>query len=159
MRFGVGVVFLVLHTALFIHGLNIYVSGVPNPSLMMFMLGFSLLIAFVYDLKTGRSRRTLALLTSSAVLFSIAPYMAIELRVIYLDIISILGDIPIEELEANGYQHYVNILLNPMMGIGSCFAIALAVIRLVLGRLVTNLLLNIILGHGGEYCASCGSRL
>lgn len=152
----VGLCIIIACTGIFLNGLHIYLSTVPNQWVMMFVLGSSLLIAFVYDLKQGLNRRSFIFVISTSFVFSLAPYLAIEFRSYYLQIVLALQEIPSDQLELNGYHHYVNAVSNPMVGVGACFGFGLGLVRICLGNLSIKVVTKALFSDAIEPCKYCG---
>ncbi|MEI8659239.1 hypothetical protein [Vibrio sp. Hal054] len=156
MRYIFGLLLMFGATCAYLYGLHLYLSAIPNPTVMMFIFGSSLLVSLTYDIKQGFGRRTFVLVLSTLLIFSIAPYLAIKFRMYYLEVIAALKEIPSEELESLGYHHYVNAVKNPMVGVGACFAFSLGLARLSLGALSIKLITKAFFNGQTEPCKYCG---
>ena len=135
-----------------------YLSVLKNPLPMMAALVLSLLLSFIYDLKHGVSRVAFVSLATSCLFFAAAPSVASLFRDYYLFVLRDLQDVQkIDPHFMESTTEYVSALHNPAVGIGSCFALALATLRLPLQK-ITNKVLGILFiePKQNECCSLCG---
>lgn len=144
---------------LFFYGLHLYLKDIPNPFVMMFIMASSLLISLIYDFKQGLNRKSFTSGITTVIIYALTPYLSIECRIYYLEVVAALQDIPAQELEAQGFHHYVRAITNPMLGIGSCFGISLAALRLPMGNVLNKLIYKALYQQEVDYCSCCGKPL
>lgn len=138
--------------------LDSYLSSLSNPLPMKFVLVMSLLIAMVYEVKGSRLREASIFVLTTALIFAVAPWLASEYREWYLGII--------EELKAAEGTvdviggEYVRAVNNPAVGIGACFAMAVATVRLPFQRVLRSILWKLfIVGKPEALCPHCGQDI
>lgn len=150
---------IIVGALIYFSGLDLYLSDLSNPLPLKFVLGASLLLSFFYDLKSGIKRDGFVLVAASALIFSAASFLSIDIREVYLAIIADLKNQPGAK-ELIGYE-YVRAVENKAVGIGACFACALAVIRLPLKNLMVRLLTILLVTKEkrNRYCSSCGELI
>lgn len=146
---------LSLFVFLYFHGLDFYLVGLSNPLPMKFILGTTLFVGFLYDLHSGLSRKAGISVLATAIVFAAATILAGEYRGIYL---SFLVDLKSAREATNIIgEEYVLAINNPAVGIGSCFALALASIRLPLRAIMHKLLSTLFIVEGNlKDCPCCG---
>ncbi|HGE8240973.1 hypothetical protein LZT27_12575 [Aeromonas veronii] len=143
--------------ALFVYwcGLERYLNGLSNPLPMKFILCTSLFISAMYELKIGSFRADMVSLLATSIIFAVSPWLACEYRNWYLNFIDQLKGVQ-EATDAIGHE-YIRAVENPAVGIGSCFAMALATIRLPLNRIIkASLERAFIVKNSDSVCPHCG---
>ena len=133
-----------------------YLSTLSRPGLMFYLIWFSLVISWLYDLKIGVDRFGLVRVVTTTFLYVfglvIADYYRNE---IFLDVVYSLSQ-EAEVIEAIG-QEYVQIAVNPAVGIGACLAASMGLLRLVAYRRVADAFDRLLIGDSivPKVCERC----
>jgi hypothetical protein len=140
---------------LYWQSLTVYLSSLSNPAPMQFVLCGSLVLALIYDFKGGIRYDTMVAVLVTCLVFAMAGVLAAEYRVIYLEAIEHLrGDAAFSQAVG---EEYVRAVDNPAVGIGACFAMALASIRLPFRGVFHWLLMRAFFGQPDTApCPHCG---
>ncbi len=158
VRDGFLVTCLLVLLWLYWSSLDSYLSSLSNPLPMKFVFATSLLVAVIYEVKGSLRREAAIAVLTTAVIFAVAPWLAAEYREWYLGIIE---DLKAAEgaVDVIGAE-YVRAVDNPAVGIGACFAMALATVRLPFQRVIKSILWNVfIVGKREALCPHCGQRI
>ncbi|MEM0550475.1 MULTISPECIES: hypothetical protein [Aeromonas] len=146
---------LILALQLYWLGLGHYLQSLSNPMPMKFILATSFCVGAMYELKGNASRQGVIAILVIAIIFAIAPWLSIVIRGWYLGIIAELKSVH-EATEMIGVE-YVRAVENPAIGIGSCFAMATAALRLSCYRMFKYWLTRMLLINGDQnVCPHCG---
>jgi hypothetical protein len=148
---------MVLSAKLYWFSLDGYLSDLTNPAPMKFVLGVSLFLALIYDLydaKKNKPRASAAVL-ATCLIFAVSPWVATEYRELYLHAI---GEFKAMEEAANLLGHeYVRAVDNPAVGMGACFGLALASLRIPFKTVLARLLTALVAPEGvRQACPHCG---
>ncbi len=152
----VGIFLMFTAVSFYFTGLDSYLSGLTNPLPMKFVLGTSLVIAILYSLKNGLSRQVGIEVIATTIIFALASFLSIEYREAYLAIVNELKSQ--KGLEEVIGVEYVRAVENRAVGIGACFAMGLASIRLPFNRLLSTALKKLLVlpASGQSNCPHCG---
>lgn len=152
------VVALALATCFYWFGLGEYLSGLSNPLPMKFILAVSLVVGLVYEVKGESRKSALAAMLATALIFALSPWLAAEYREVYLAAIEELKSI--KEAEQVIGVEYVRAVNNPAVGIGGCFGLALATLRIPFQGLLRKGLKRVFIPQGDQQvCAHCGQAI
>lgn len=147
---------LVVTMLIYWSSLDGYLSSLSNPFPMKFVFAISFLVAMIYEVKGCQRREAVIAALATAVIFAISPFLATEYREWYLGIIEDLmtAEGAVDAIGAE-YIHAVN---NPAVGIGACFALALATVRLPFKRVIRSTLRRVFIVDKREtLCPHCGN--
>jgi hypothetical protein len=157
-RGSLGVVISALALYTFVTGLTGYLSVLNNPMPMMFVLVFSMAVSVAYDIKDGFNREAIITVVSTCVVFALATWLAPVYRDWYLEMINQLKQV--KDADAVIGNEYIRAINNPAVGIGACYAMAIASIRLSFSRLIRFMLRSILLEKENvERCWCCGQPI
>ena len=133
-----------------------YLSALSRPGLMFYLFCFSLVINWLYDFKLGVDRFGLIRVLTTTFLYVFALVIADYYRhEVFLDVVnSIARDA--EFAKAIG-REYVQVAVNPAVGLGACLAGGMAVLRLVAYKRVGNAFDRLLIGRCIEpkVCEHC----
>ena len=150
--------FLLVAIWIYLFGLDRYLIGLSNPLPMKFVLITSLLVSFLYDAKAGIGRASGVGMVTTSTIFCLASYLAFEYRSIYLALIEDFKSV--NELKEAVGQEYVRAVSNPAVGIGACFAAAVATLRLPFQKIIYKKIHAVLLKkRSNEICEHCGQLL
>lgn len=150
--------FLLVMIWAYLFGLDQYLIGLSNPLPMKIVLLTSLFVSFLYDVKAGISRESGAALVTTSIIFCAASYLAFEYRAVYLSLIDDFKSV--DELKEAVGQEYVRAVSNPAVGIGACFAAAVATLRLPFQKIIYEKIHVVLLKkRSNEICEHCGQLL
>lgn len=159
MRIVLGILSALVFIIVYMVGISRYLESLPNPWVMGYILGCSLGIALIYDIKGGLHRWVLVNVITTVLLFALASFAAIEVREVYMSILAELDNISPEDLAKAGYENYVSAAKNPAVGIGTCFAVSLALLRLTLTKPISKLVQALLIKDQPSCCHACGQRI